>query len=110
MIIRSTRGADYIVGDNIGIICVGRNAATVTEGDYAKLCQKIDLLTETFAIPILLYEKGCRVQIEPVNNGIDSLLTMAAYFTIAKRIHFLILDDEDEIGRMIDCIAKMPVA
>jgi Fanconi anemia group M protein len=107
-IIRSTTAADFIVGDDVGVIYITQ--VTLGENRIAseRLHQKIVLLKEIFPVPFVIYNaNGCtkkNANQEVYNN---SLCMMIAYFTVVERVNFVEVQSEEEACSLINSIARV---
>jgi Fanconi anemia group M protein len=107
-IIRSTTAADFIVGDDVGVIYITQGTLGENRIASERLHQKIVLLKEIFPVPFVIYNaNGCtkkNANQEVYNN---SLCMMIAYFTVVERVNFVEVQSEEEACSLINSIARV---
>jgi Fanconi anemia group M protein len=103
---RSTVAADYMIGEDVGIIYIKRETLEKNRDAFELLCQRIDLLKKLFVVPLLIYEqtKASNANTQ-VKEG--SIYMTAAYFTLIKRVHFFEVDNEEEAVGLIDSLMRV---
>jgi Fanconi anemia group M protein len=106
-ILRSTVAADYIIGDDVGIIHIKHETLARNRDSFELLCQRIDLLKGLFAVPLIIHQhiKTIHENIRQDKDG--SIYMMAAYFTLIKQVHFFEVDNEDEAASLIDSLIRV---
>lgn len=106
-IIRSTTAADCIIGDVVGIAYIKHETLRRDKDGYERLCRQIEVLRETFEVPLIIYQKyGCNDEDE-IQRKSNSLHILTAYFTVVKRVHIIAVDNEEEASDLIDNIARL---
>ncbi len=100
-IFRSTNAADYIIGDDVGIIHIKYENLGNNKLAFELLRQRIDLLRELFAVPIVIYEQAKSKDKNSIQANDYFTYKMAAYLTLSIRVHFFELDSEEEAANLI---------
>jgi Fanconi anemia group M protein len=104
-ILRSTVAADYIIGEEVGIIHVKQRIRNKDE--FEGLCQRIDLLKQLFAIPLIISQREDQANERFLENKDNSKYLMVAYFTLIKRVHFLEVGNENDAADLIQSLARV---
>jgi ERCC4-type nuclease len=107
MITRTTRGADYIIGNDVGVLYVKHKDLLKNDHLDKAFCERIDVIKETFPIPLLIYERGNCDQIEGTQTLDKFSHQLIAFFTVVKRIHSISVTSEDEGCDLIDSMARL---
>jgi Fanconi anemia group M protein len=107
MITRTTRGADYIIGNDVGVLYVKHKDLLKNDHLNKAFCERIDVIKETFPIPLLIYERGNCDQIEGTQTLDKFSHQLIAFFTVVKRIHSISVTSEDEGCDLIDSMARL---
>jgi ERCC4-related helicase len=104
---RTTRGADLIIGNEVGIIYVRRESSANNGSTSRLLCQNVEVLKETFRVPMVIYESK---SIEPDGTNQarnESTRKIMAYFILCKHIHFAVTRDDIESADLINSMARV---
>jgi len=107
LITRTTRGADYIIGDDVGVICIKHEDLWKNDDSYKAFCERVDLIKEIFAVPILIYERNNSNQRENTQAANVFLSDVIAYFTVVKRIYSIAVTNEDEGCNLIGSMVRL---
>jgi ERCC4-related helicase len=106
LITRTIRGADYIIGNDVGIIYVKHKDLCKNNDSYRTLSAKVGMVKEVFPIPILICEGGDDDRVENEQKGEDSFYDAIAYFTVIKRIPTIPVANEDEGCNLIHSLMR----
>jgi Fanconi anemia group M protein len=106
-IIRSTTAADFIIGDDVGIIYATQETMRKNRDAYERLHQRIELLKEVFPVPLMIYDVNRRTEKNAMQVNNNPLQMMTAYFTVIERIQFVVVQNDEEACSLIDSIARV---
>jgi ERCC4-related helicase len=106
-ILRSTIAADYIIGDEVGVIHIKHETLKENRGAFERLCQRVDSLRELFVVPLVINQRAKSNDKNAIQADDDSCYMLAAYLTLAKRVHFFQVDDEEEAANLIHSFARV---
>jgi ERCC4-related helicase len=106
-IIRPTTGADCIIGEEVGIAFFKYETLTKDKDGYEKLCRQAEALRDTFEIPLIIFQRNRCADKDQTQRKNNSLHTLVAYFTVVKRVHIIVVDNEEEASNLIECISRV---
>jgi hypothetical protein len=108
-ILRSTIAADYIIGDEVGVIHIKYETLKENRGAFERLCQRIESLRELFEVPLVINQRTKSNDNNAIQANDDSRYMVAAYLTLAKRIHFFEVDNEEAVVNLIRSFARVSI-
>lgn len=107
LITRTTRGVDYIIGNDVGVIYIKHEDLWKNYDSYKAFCERVDVIREIFAVPVLIYERNNSNRRENTQAPDEFFNEVIAYFTVVKRIHSVTVANEDEGCNLIDNMMRL---
>jgi Fanconi anemia group M protein len=107
---RTTRAADVIIGDSIGVICAKFEDLVRDIEGYKLLRQRVKALKETFAVPFVLLNSSTSNPVEAKKDHVTMIYRVAAHIMLSDQVHFVVVRDLFEASNVIDSLARVPLA